>query len=377
MRQDLIYVTIKDIQETLIKYHDRTGKYCTFTAALNELYHIGHFCLKPTSFPDYGKWDISNPDMLWDLFCESQIEIGRILRNPGTFSSFVSEDYIGFMVRDIIANLHVHGENAVFHAHDYFEINYVLKGSLDIQINMESKTLQKGDFLIIAPQISHSIKASDNAVAVVIALRKTTFQNVFFNILRNEDLLSEFFKNCLYSFRQNYLLFRIPTDSYVCEIIRQIFKESNSREKCSNEFACSYMSILFGMILRTYSSTYLLHSDKQSVISQMPAILTYIKNNYKTLTLSRLSAFFGYDTNYLGKQIHKATGLYYNDIITKLKLEEAVQWLTYSDESIEKIAEFSGYNSLQHFSRAFKKWSGVSPSAFRKMGQTEPHPFSQ
>ena len=37
-----------------------------------------------------------------------------------------------------------------------------------------------------------------------------------------------------------------------------------------------------------------------------------------------------------------------------------------SDNSLTIIAELVGFNSLQHFSKAFKKAEGLSPSAYKK-----------
>ena len=366
MSQEPIYVKIKDIQKNLDDYFQHTGKCRTFTQALDDLYHNGQFRKSLTKTPDYRNWDVTNIDMLWELYSDSQLNVHPILLNPDPFSYFVSEKYIGFITRDIIPHLHVHHEDAVLHSHDYFEINYVLKGSLNVHINLNNKIMREGDFCIISPQTQHSIRASDHAVSMVVALRKSTFQDAFFNILKSENLLSIFFKNCLYSSRQSYLLFNVPPSEYICEIIRNIFAESYSAMRSSNEIACNYLSILFCMILRTYSSTYLFHSDEHSIISQMPLILTYLKSNYKKITLNELADFWGYNSDYLGKQIYKTTGYHYNDIITKLKVDEAAQWLQYSNKKIEEIAEITGYNSLQHFSRAFRSKMGISPAAYRK-----------
>lgn len=366
MNKTPIYITICDIQARLDKFYSEKGRCCTFTEALEYLYHSGQYSLLPLEKPDYEKWDASDPQMLWDIFSTSQLNVHSILRSPNIFASFVSEDYIGFELRDIIPNLLVRHELAFVHAHDYFELDYVLEGSLNIQLNSDHKTMMPGDFCIISSQTEHLISASDDAVVVVIALRKSTFNDAFFNIFRNEDILSDFFHNCLYSSRYSYLLFNIPPDRKICEIIKNIFLESYSNRRCSNEIACSYLSIFFGMILRTYSNTYLQHSNDHSVISQMSAILTYLKANYKTLTLEKLADFFGYDTCYLGKQIHRTTGHYYNEIVTKLKIDEACTMLQYSDKKIDEISQLVGYHSIQHFSRTFRNQKGISPTDFRK-----------
>ena len=98
----------------------------------------------------------------------------------------------------------------------------------------------------------------------------------------------------------------------------------------------------------------------------MPAILSYVNSNYKTVTIDYLSSFFGYEKAYLGKQIRLASGLCFKEIITKLKLEEACNLLEYSSKKIEEIAELAGYNSPNHFCRTFHSVYGKSPMQYRK-----------
>lgn len=361
-----IYVLIGEVQKYLDKYYEDTGRYETLVHALESLYQLGKYTQMAENESDYNTWNIFDVNGLWEIFKMSKLNVRQILKYPNMFESFVSEDYIGFKQRDIVCNLHFRHELAVSHAHDYFELNYVLEGTLDIEINLKKNIMQCGDFCIIAANTQHIIRASDNAIAIVIALRKSTFQSAFFSIFKKEDILSDFFKNCLYSSKYSYLMFHMPPGQKIREIIKNIFSEASSDSRESNEIACSYLCIFFRMLLRTYSNTYLMNADEHSILSQMSAILIYLQNNYKTLTLEKLGKLFGYEAGYLGKQIHRTTGFYYNDIVTRLKINETCNLLKYSDKSMDEISKLVGYNSQQHFSRAFRKEKKISPSEFKK-----------
>ncbi|WP_128660551.1 helix-turn-helix transcriptional regulator [Paenibacillus sp. 598K] len=51
-----------------------------------------------------------------------------------------------------------------------------------------------------------------------------------------------------------------------------------------------------------------------------------------------------------------------------IRLQEAKRCLRETDMKIEAIARHVGYSSLYNFSHAFKKWQGVSPREYRRMG---------
>ena len=59
-------------------------------------------------------------------------------------------------------------------------------------------------------------------------------------------------------------------------------------------------------------------------------------------------------------------GLKFHDMLDQAKFEHAKDKLQNSQTPITKIAESLGYSDAAHFTRAFHRWSGVSPTQFRK-----------
>lgn len=59
-------------------------------------------------------------------------------------------------------------------------------------------------------------------------------------------------------------------------------------------------------------------------------------------------------------------GTSFNAILDRLKYRLAVQYLETSALSIQEIGYLLGYSDPSNFGRAFKKWSGVSPIAYRE-----------
>lgn len=51
------------------------------------------------------------------------------------------------------------------------------------------------------------------------------------------------------------------------------------------------------------------------------------------------------------------------------KIQTAKKLLTSTDMLVSEIADELGYNQVYHFIRQFKKITGITPGAFRKMTQ--------
>ena len=53
-------------------------------------------------------------------------------------------------------------------------------------------------------------------------------------------------------------------------------------------------------------------------------------------------------------------------IVDEVRYRHATSLLSRTDYSLEQIADELGYSDVANFSRAFKRWSGRSPSNWRK-----------
>jgi AraC-like DNA-binding protein len=62
----------------------------------------------------------------------------------------------------------------------------------------------------------------------------------------------------------------------------------------------------------------------------------------------------------------KLEGLRFNDLLNQAKFAHAKQMLGDSKLSISLVGESLGYSDPAHFTRAFRRWSGMTPSAHRQ-----------
>lgn len=69
---------------------------------------------------------------------------------------------------------------------------------------------------------------------------------------------------------------------------------------------------------------------------------------------------------YLSAKFKEDTGTTLTDFILHEKTEEAKRLLRYTDKTATMIGAYLGFSSQSHFSRVFKKYTGLTPAEYRK-----------
>ena len=85
------------------------------------------------------------------------------------------------------------------------------------------------------------------------------------------------------------------------------------------------------------------------------------------ITLKEISKNVDIHPAYLSREFSKYfNNLSFGDYVRKLRVEKAIEYLDQSTYSLTKIAYLTGFSDQSHFTRAFKKYTGKNPSAYRK-----------
>lgn len=99
---------------------------------------------------------------------------------------------------------------------------------------------------------------------------------------------------------------------------------------------------------------------------QEAVILNYIRNNLSTVTLSSTAKHFGYEPNYFSRLCHQLFQRPFSHEVQFIKTNQAKKLLQLSEQSITDIANMLGYTNVNNFDYQFKRYSGVTPSEFRR-----------
>ena len=90
------------------------------------------------------------------------------------------------------------------------------------------------------------------------------------------------------------------------------------------------------------------------------------KNIRENLSISDIANRLNISVYYLMHVFKKRTGITINEYKMALRIAQAKKMLKNTNKSISEIADSCGFESLQYFSRTFKKTEGVTPSQYRE-----------
>lgn len=357
------FITHQEFQEHMKAYYERTGSKMQFPEMCEYIYRKG-LAHTAVSFPELDDDYETMTDEEFDRIVDAiPFEISPYLNMSVT--SNVQEASMIPDLRDIFVIRHPRYTRDLMHEHNYFEINYVIKGHGKFLFEKDERMMQKGEICVIAPSSRHDFQLEDESIVFTICIRQSTFNTTFFSLMSGNDLLSHFFRTTLQGdLHSNYLLFFTKEHLLLKRLIRRMMIETNQNDTYGNACCINYANLFFATILRNYSQTIQFYDYQMG--TDFSLVLQYIQHNYLTLTLASLADLFHYSKSHLCAQIKQNTGYTFTELVTSLRMAEAVNYLVNTDLKISEIAERVGYNSADHFSRVFRSVYQTSPGNYRK-----------
>jgi len=253
------------------------------------------------------------------------------------------------------------------HNHVFFEMIYVLSGKCTQKIGENNIEMGEGDISIISPNVTHSIAVFDDSIVINLLIRRNTFEDIFFDFLRNNNLLSNFFINNLYKEQRNdYIIFRTNKDEEIRNSILEMFLEYQNHSRYYNNILNNLLMVFFARLLRAHEKDVELPSLHRKDTLKHMEMISYIQDNYIEVSLDDVANRFHFSNPHCSKIIKEATGLTFTQLVQKIRLERAENLLISTNISISDISGSVGYPTVEHFIRLFKKKYNVSPSQYRK-----------
>lgn len=286
------------------------------------------------------------------------------IRNPmPEFPPLLSAElFLSDASSPIFMSLHHEEANRNRHAHDFFELIYVCKGHPIGVINDQEIELREGNLCIMNPNAVHFFKRYSEATDLIlnIVLPKELFQKSFFRILSGDPVLNSFFiRYRLENENQPSFLYLQHLDKDIDHFIETLVKEYLDKMQYSQVIIESLLTLIFSFILRNYKE------NSSHGNNAMTEIIDYIYMNYQTVTMNHIAEQFNYHPKYLSALIHKQTGQTFRNLIVNIKLQNALNYLLYTDYSIDQIVDLIGYKDKSSFYHLFKKEYGLTPADYR------------
>ena len=117
-----------------------------------------------------------------------------------------------------------------------------------------------------------------------------------------------------------------------------------------------------------------IHERRDILLKELNQVMEYIEDHLtEDLSLENISEFAGVSDYHFRTVFFHLSGMTLNEYVKKRKLSEANKELL-SGVKVTDVAFKYGYQSVDGFTRAFKKWSGFLPSDVIKKGLSKTFP---
>lgn len=226
------------------------------------------------------------------------------------------------------------------HLHEYSELLYCKKGSVEILINGESIHLPEKHLIWIPPNYIHQYMQTD--AELICTVFSNDFVPLFFQITKGKRMIP----SPVSFFDMADILDRFHTlDSKNLLLINGLLNIICARilEKVEFEKATQTDGILY-----------------QKVVS-------YISAHFKEdISLKLIAKKFGYNEKYLSHSIYGLSGVHFSKLLAMYRIEYAKKRLiSESFSTVSEIASESGFSAINTFNRVFKEFMGMTPTEYR------------
>ena len=101
-------------------------------------------------------------------------------------------------------------------------------------------------------------------------------------------------------------------------------------------------------------------------------LAAYIEGHYHSPpSLQDFARVIGFHKGYLGQRTKQVTGQSFHQHVTRARMDEAKRLLRQTSGSVREVADRVGIHDVDYFTTQFKRYTGKTPSGFRKRSGVE------
>ncbi len=249
-----------------------------------------------------------------------------------------------------------------YHMHNEFEIFFFLQGEVNYIVENQIYDLQKGDVLLFNNTEFHQPTLRTKCVfdRYVVHFNPNVVQplsTVKTHLLKPFLLRPQGMHNLIHLNETEQLTFIQMAD--------KIERESQSEKEGEDVLSVLHLAELLIFLSRIETKT----TNTGRLSQHVSQALQYIdKNLYEDISLKSISKALAIDYYYLDKIFKKEIGmtLYHFILLKRLNIARS---LLLQGKSVHEACAQTGFKDYSNFIRIFKKYTGITPSAFAREKQ--------
>jgi AraC-like DNA-binding protein len=237
------------------------------------------------------------------------------------------------------------------HHHCWPEIATVAEGHLDVAIGDHIYRAERGDWFVVKPNIPHG-ECCD--------LARSYYRMVWFEMDRPFPNLHA----TEYRLGNGYESFGIfglpPLPSYLRASATALFGEEWPPENQARMHLLRWVTWVIELLDQSLNTK---PSKASQKVIEAQELIFRADDAYPSV--KQLANKVGVSANYLSTLFHAQTGITIRQFIANRRIEKAKSYLADHSCSIKEVAYRLGFHNPYHFSNAFRRATGVRPSAYQ------------
>lgn len=150
---------------------------------------------------------------------------------------------------------------------------------------------------------------------------------------------------------------------------------------CPIEFSAEHTEIVFDVKYLTFRLPHKSSSLQKVLSKHLDSLLSKISAKHSTSSqvaklIKKRLATDAIDSEQIARKLNmsrqtlyrklNSENISFHELVEQVRKERALHYLTQEQYSLSQIAFLLGFSELSAFSRAFKRWTGVSPGKYKK-----------
>ncbi len=239
------------------------------------------------------------------------------------------------------------------HWHDSIEILYFVEGSGYTKCDNQEVRSETGDIIII----------NTNQLHTVIPETKLVRYHCF---ILPQDL---FHKGDINIYSTQFIN-RVAKDEDLNRLIDGTIEDLNSNVSGNKLKIKGQLYIIFAHLMQHYRET-APTSDKQAikVIQMIKSALLFMEHHYdQSITLDDICRHVNLSKYYFSRVFKDTVGRSPMEYLNIIRINHATELLLKGSLNVSEVAERCGFNSINYFSKVFKRYKNISPSSIKDHG---------
>ena len=251
------------------------------------------------------------------------------------------------------------GSYIPMHWHRAVEIIYMQEGSLDVTIESENFTIQKGDCIVINGNVLHSTKCTSPNTAILL------------------QIPLDFMEKYIPDLGQLIFLFDFRTKEQKQQTKQAMFKTILEQLQIINNvrpdgYLLRFNSLIFELLFQLYHNfaVKILQSNtsqKKKDMNRLEPVLDYISKHYREpISLNEIAEVACLQTGYFCRFFRKKMGITFLEYQNEYRLSFIYRDLITTRDPVHVILERHGFTNYKLFRRMFLEHFGNTPTQIRK-----------